>query len=214
MRRRLLRWLLVLYPRAWRDRYGAEVASLNEELIRAGETTPLRAGLGLIAGAAVERGRAPARTRYAVAASAIVLVLVGAGVASAVTRPPARTAAIQRRTPTVASARVASLNCIAPSRVIARPGGPGPIVARVGRRVTILPGPVPPVPPVPPGVVGVPVKPGARPRVQVRLPAGPGQFRPACTPRRIRIRVLQPRRQAVLPASLGRLRPSVEVTRR
>jgi protein-S-isoprenylcysteine O-methyltransferase Ste14 len=54
------RRVLALYPRAWRDRYGCEVADLVDELIMAGETTPLRAALGLAAGAAVERCRAVA----------------------------------------------------------------------------------------------------------------------------------------------------------
>ncbi len=58
MNRRLVRRLLRLYPRAWRERYGSELASLADELISAGETTPLRAGLNLFAGAAVERWRA------------------------------------------------------------------------------------------------------------------------------------------------------------
>src|ERR1700722_3877703 len=57
-RRSRFSWLLALYPRAWRDRYGREVGDLTDELIRAGDTTPLRAGLGLVAGATVERGRA------------------------------------------------------------------------------------------------------------------------------------------------------------
>jgi protein-S-isoprenylcysteine O-methyltransferase Ste14 len=52
---RRMRWLLALYPRAWRDRYGREVADLTEELIRAGDTTPLRAGLELAAAAAAAR---------------------------------------------------------------------------------------------------------------------------------------------------------------
>ena len=50
MNRRLLRALLALYPRAWRDRYGAEVAHLTGELIAAGETTPLAGALNLMAG--------------------------------------------------------------------------------------------------------------------------------------------------------------------
>jgi hypothetical protein len=51
------RWLLALYPRSWRERYGAEVAALADELVRAGEATPLRSALDLVAGAAVERWR-------------------------------------------------------------------------------------------------------------------------------------------------------------
>jgi protein-S-isoprenylcysteine O-methyltransferase Ste14 len=58
---RRLNWLLALYPRAWRGRYAQEVGDLTDELIRAGDTTPLRAGLDLVAGAAVERGRAISR---------------------------------------------------------------------------------------------------------------------------------------------------------
>lgn len=57
MNRRLVRRLLTLYRRAWRERYGSELASLAD-VISAGETTPLRAGLNLFAGAAVERWRA------------------------------------------------------------------------------------------------------------------------------------------------------------
>ncbi len=62
---RRMRWLLALYPRAWRDRYGPEVAALTEDLIGAAKTTPLRAGLNLAATAAVERARAAARVTHA-----------------------------------------------------------------------------------------------------------------------------------------------------
>lgn len=51
MNRRLLR----LYPRAWRERYGAEVLDLAEELVGAGETTRTRAVLDLLLGAVVQR---------------------------------------------------------------------------------------------------------------------------------------------------------------
>ena len=67
---RRTRWLLALYPRAWRDRYGREVADLTEELIRAGDTTPLRAGLDLAATATVERARALSRPAAAAAGTA------------------------------------------------------------------------------------------------------------------------------------------------
>jgi hypothetical protein len=63
MNRRLSRWLLGLYPRAFRDRYGQEVSSLTDELIGAGETTPLRAGFDLTFSAVSERGRALSRPR-------------------------------------------------------------------------------------------------------------------------------------------------------
>lgn len=46
------RWL-ALYPRAWRARYGAEVAGLVDELVCAGDTTAGRARLDLVAGAAI-----------------------------------------------------------------------------------------------------------------------------------------------------------------
>ncbi len=90
MNRRVTRLLLALYPRAWRDRYGAEVASLTDELIRAGETTPLPAGLNLVAGAAVERARALAGSRSALAvtsAAAIVAMVGGAFVVTGGARP-------------------------------------------------------------------------------------------------------------------------------
>jgi len=47
-------WVLSLYPRNWRQRYGAEVAALSEELIEAGETSRLQACLNLAAGGAAE----------------------------------------------------------------------------------------------------------------------------------------------------------------
>lgn len=67
---RRIRWLLALYPRAWRNRYGREVASLAEELVRAGDTTPRRAALNLAVAAAVERGRAVSRATAAMLAAA------------------------------------------------------------------------------------------------------------------------------------------------
>ena len=90
MNRRVTRLLLALYPRAWRDRYGAEVASLTDELIRAGETTPLPAGLNLVAGAAAERARALAGSRSALAvtsAAAIAAMVGGAFVVTGGARP-------------------------------------------------------------------------------------------------------------------------------
>jgi protein-S-isoprenylcysteine O-methyltransferase Ste14 len=58
MSRRWMRWLLMLYPKSWRERYGREVLNLTDELIRAGDVTPRRAGLDLVAVAIGERGRA------------------------------------------------------------------------------------------------------------------------------------------------------------
>jgi protein-S-isoprenylcysteine O-methyltransferase Ste14 len=71
------RGLLALYPRAWRERYGAEVTSLADELISAGETTPLRAALGLIGGAALERWRV-LTSRAVLVPVVAVLTAVGA----------------------------------------------------------------------------------------------------------------------------------------
>jgi hypothetical protein len=42
MNRHLVRLLLALYPRPWRDRHGTEVVWLTQELIATGETTPAR----------------------------------------------------------------------------------------------------------------------------------------------------------------------------
>jgi hypothetical protein len=53
MNRHLVRLLLMLYPRSWRDRYGPEVVRLTQELIAVGETTPARGALNM-AGAAVQ----------------------------------------------------------------------------------------------------------------------------------------------------------------
>jgi protein-S-isoprenylcysteine O-methyltransferase Ste14 len=78
------RALLALYPRRWRDRYGAEVADVADELIAAGETTPLRAALGLLAGAGAERWRVA--TSRAVLGPAAAAGVVAAGIALAVSR--------------------------------------------------------------------------------------------------------------------------------
>jgi hypothetical protein len=77
MNSHLMRGLLALYPRAFRDRYGAELASVTNELIGAGEITPLLAALNLAYGAALEWARVlfnSRRTAQAMAAAAIVAV--------------------------------------------------------------------------------------------------------------------------------------------
>jgi hypothetical protein len=79
MNRHLLRALLALYPRAWRGRYGAELASLTGELISAGEITPLSAVFNLAGGAALERGRVLAGSRRAAVATALVAIMAVAG---------------------------------------------------------------------------------------------------------------------------------------
>lgn len=76
-----LAWLLMmLYPRAWRDRYGAEVLRLTRELIAAGETTPARAAVNLACAAFVERCRALGHSwRPAIAVSVAALLALAAG---------------------------------------------------------------------------------------------------------------------------------------
>ena len=76
-----LAWLLMmLYPRAWRDRYGAEVLRLTRELIAAGETTPARAAVNLACAAVVERCRALGHSwRPAMAVSVAALLALAAG---------------------------------------------------------------------------------------------------------------------------------------
>ena len=77
-----VRRLVALYPRAWRDRYGAEVASLAEELISEGKTTPLRAGLDLAGGAVIERGRVLTRSPAAgLGGAAVITAAAGIGLA-------------------------------------------------------------------------------------------------------------------------------------
>jgi hypothetical protein len=92
LHRRLTR-LLVLYPRDWRIRYGAEVVRLTEELIAAGEITPAQGTLNLAANAVVERGRAVADSRRAAAAMALAALVAVAGSFYATGHPsPARPA--------------------------------------------------------------------------------------------------------------------------
>jgi hypothetical protein len=79
MNRHLLAGLLALYPRAFRDRYGAELARLTDELISAGEITPLLAVLNLAGGAALEWGRVLTGSRRAALAVTAAAVLAAAG---------------------------------------------------------------------------------------------------------------------------------------
>ena len=86
MNRRLLGLLLALYPRAWRDRYGAELAGLTEDLINAGEIRPLSAAANLAGGAALEWGRVLAGSRYVVGEVAVAGLV--AGIVFAALHPP------------------------------------------------------------------------------------------------------------------------------
>jgi hypothetical protein len=79
MNRRLLAGLLALYPRAFRDRYGAELARLTDELIGAGEITPLLAVLNLAGGAVLEWGRVLTGSRRVALAAAATAVIAAAG---------------------------------------------------------------------------------------------------------------------------------------
>jgi protein-S-isoprenylcysteine O-methyltransferase Ste14 len=73
--RRVLRVLLALYPREFRDRYGAEIAGLADEMVMAGDMTVARAGFNLAAGAAAERCRVLVRSGLLLAAVAVVATL-------------------------------------------------------------------------------------------------------------------------------------------
>ena len=92
-----LAWLLMmLYPRAWRDRYGAEVLRLTRELIAAGETTPARAAVNLACAAVVERCRALGhawRPALAVSVAALLALAAGLSVTSHVHRAASADAA-------------------------------------------------------------------------------------------------------------------------
>ncbi len=75
MRRRLLRWSLLAYPRPLRDRDGAELLTLAEEL--AAEHGAARELLGLLLGGWAERRRRhPRRRRVAVALTAATGVVL------------------------------------------------------------------------------------------------------------------------------------------
>jgi hypothetical protein len=90
MNRHLVRLLLMLYPRPWRNRYGTEVVRLTQDLIVTGETTPARGALNMMGAALAERGRALAyssRTAVAMAVAAL-LAVAGSFYASGHGRPP------------------------------------------------------------------------------------------------------------------------------
>jgi hypothetical protein len=90
MNRHLVRLLLMLYPRPWRNRYGAEVVRLTQDLIVTGETTPARGALNMMGAALAERGRALAyssRTAVAMVVAAL-LAVAGSFYVSGHGRPP------------------------------------------------------------------------------------------------------------------------------
>jgi len=79
MNRHLMGGLLALYPRAFRDRFGTELASLTDDLISAGELTPLLATLDLLGGAALEWGRVLACSRHVAQAMTVAAIMAVAG---------------------------------------------------------------------------------------------------------------------------------------
>jgi len=103
MNRHLVRLLLMLYPRPWRDRYGPEVVRLTQELIAAGETTPARGALNMAGAGLAERLRVLAySTRSAVAMAVTALLAVaGSFFASGHARPPEPPSAASARTAVV-----------------------------------------------------------------------------------------------------------------
>jgi len=102
-----LAWLLMmLYPRTWRDRYGAEVLRLTRELIAAGETTPARAAVNLACAAVVERCRALGhawRPAMAVAATALLALAASLYATGQAHRAAAASAASASAAPAPAS---------------------------------------------------------------------------------------------------------------
>ena len=117
MNRRLIRMLLALYPRAYRDRYGAEVVRLTEELIAAGEITPAEGTLNMAVAATAERGRALADSWRTAAAMALAVLVALAGsfyVTSHARTPAAVSAPRAQRAPGAlpAPARLVRFACV------------------------------------------------------------------------------------------------------
>lgn len=210
MNRHVTRWLLALYPRAWRDRYGAEVVSLTDELIRAGETTPLPAGLNMVAGAAVERARALAGSRSALLVSSAAVIVALAGGMFAVSGS-AR--------PNPAPRNLASSNCLVAAPLhfsgpavpaVRRPGPVLPRFAKVSqaRRLRLV------LPAGRPAAVAKSLARVTGSRVPVIRPAMTGRLRPV-TPRWLRLvsgGCLRPRTVQALISGRGktlRVRPPV-----
>lgn len=136
----LMHRLLALYPRAFRDRYGAELASVTDELIRAGEITPLLAVVNLIWGAALEWGRVLFYSRRAVRAMAVAAIIAVAG--SLYVTSHAQPQGTQASAPAGYSV---SSRCMfwakAPFSVIIVPSGKARNWATVGGKTPAKPGP-------------------------------------------------------------------------
>jgi len=76
-RRTLVGWILYLYPRAWRDRYGEEVRDLMSEVTENGDLSPARAVIGLFCSGFALRLRFSWRT---LVFSAAILAFAGGAV--------------------------------------------------------------------------------------------------------------------------------------
>jgi hypothetical protein len=105
MNRHLMRGLLALYPRAFRNRYGTELASVTDELIRGGELTPLLAAVNLLGGAALEWGRVLAYSRHAAQAMTVAAIMAVAGslYVTSHARPPSTPASVHSAGPAAAN---------------------------------------------------------------------------------------------------------------
>jgi hypothetical protein len=79
MSHRTLRFLLAMYPRSWRDRYGEEFAHLISDLHADHQRTRLSTGLDLLAGAiSVQATRRPTRhAATALGATAAIAAVLG-----------------------------------------------------------------------------------------------------------------------------------------
>jgi hypothetical protein len=81
MGERAFRFALWLHPRRWRDRYGAEICDLSEELMETEGTSPAWLVLELFASATRERVRvAIGRPRQVALGLALAVFLLGGGV--------------------------------------------------------------------------------------------------------------------------------------
>lgn len=72
------RRMLSLYPRSYRERYGAELVDLTEDLVAGGEISARRATLNLAAGALAQRWLAVVGSRHA------IVVMTGLSVVAAI----------------------------------------------------------------------------------------------------------------------------------
>ena len=136
MNRYLMGGLLALYPRAFRDRFGTELASLTDDLISTGELTPLLATLDLLGGAALEWGRVLACSRHAAQAMTVAAIMAVAGSTYVVShvRPQNTPASVHG---------VSALAVTGPNAGCVVRGVPAPVMELVPGKPGIGPQPVP-----------------------------------------------------------------------